>query len=145
MQTRLILLVTSFVTFQTICFGNNTGNSENDTTGYAIYAGTYRYPEASPVPYISIVFKNGKLYASADGFPETRLHPREKDVFFDSTYGAEFTFFRMGTRVDTVKVDANGAILLGVRMKDDSLLNIDFNGQPPPAIIFAVARNRDSY
>lgn len=145
MQTKLILLVTSIVICQTLCFGKGVQNLNSDTTGYSTYAGTYRYPEASPVPYINIVFKNGKLYASAEGFPETQLYRKEKDVFFDSTYGAEFAFIRTGNRVDTVKVDVNGAMLLGVRMKDESLLKTDLNINRCRTIVAAAGRTRYNY
>ncbi|MFN4007229.1 MAG: hypothetical protein ACK4HE_06945 [Chitinophagaceae bacterium] len=72
-----------------------------DSVNYADYVGNYRGPSGSPVEFIAIDFKDGKLFASAMGQTSELSPTGTTDVFMEPNYNAKMHFVRNDQKVVT--------------------------------------------
>jgi hypothetical protein len=90
-----------------------------DTVNYADYVGNYKGPTGSPVEFIGIDSKDGKLFASAMGQTSELSPTGTPDVFMEPNYNAKMQFVRNDQKIVTKLRVVVEAMQLDIELKKD--------------------------
>ncbi len=121
---KITLLIATIALFSTnYSFGTTNFKVENkiqiiaDSVDITEYAGVFKMAEGSPVETIHFAVKEGKLTVQAGEYPEANLTSKVKDIFDLEEMGAVFTFVRTDNKVNKLKLEVQGMVILGEKIE----------------------------